>query len=460
MVGRGTLIVILGFSLIFGVASQYWNRESLAATDNFVQYYDETTVHNLAVSAANIAADSVFRDPRHTFSGVSDQLDGGTINMSSQWDILSGDSDLMVTAIGNYPGTYGNQVDTVQVILSPSRFSRFAFFSNSENGTYFITGDTLTGPYHTNGSMYLSGVPVIKGSVTTGTGTVPGTLPNASGDTLKCNSYQSGVNIPMPTSLSQYSTAATKTFSNTDANSGDTYDVYLTFGVNSTTGTPTVSFYTSLYTKSSGTTRIPATGDSTVALSTFESGGQGVILVNNGDVHVQGTLDGDVTVIAQQGPGTSANASNSISAKTPQKNLFMADGSSTPNGNVIIEGNIKYNTDPQTTPSSQDMLGLVADNSVAINTQTSQSLTIDAAVFARTGEFTYLNYNVGSTMGYLNLYGSISNNIRGPVGTFKAGTHTINTGYLKNYRYDSRLATMHPPSFPSTGTFDIVAWRE
>ena len=452
--------MILGFSLIFGVASQYWNKASLASTENFSDYFDQTASHNIAVSAANIAADSVFRNPRTIIPSLSGSFNGGSFNISTRWDTLNGDSDLLITSTSTYPGTYSNLHDTVQVILSPSRFSRFAFFSNTENNTSFITGDTLTGPYHTNGTMYVSGVPVIKGSVSTGTGTNPTRLPDRNGDTLKANSYQSGVTIPMPTSLSQYSSAATHTFSNTDANSGDTYDVYLTFNASSSSS-PTVSFYTSLYTKSTGTTtRIPASGDSTVSLSTFESGGQGVILVNNGDVHVQGTLDGDVTVIAQQGAGTSANASNSYAAKTSQKNLYAANGNTSNNGNVIIEGNINYYNDPQTNPSSQDMLGLVADNSVGINTQTSQNLTIDAAVFARTGKFTYLNYNSTGTLGYLNVYGSISNNTRGPVGTFKSGTHTINTGYLKDYKYDSRLAIMHPPDFPSTGTFNVVAWRE
>ena len=229
MVGRGALLVILGFSLIFGVASQYWNKASLAATENFSDYFDQTASHNIAVSAANIAADSVFRSPRTIIPSLSGSFNGGTFNISTQWDILNGDSDLLITAASTYPGTYNDLHDTVQVILSPSRFSRFAFFSNNENGTYFITGDTLTGPYHTNGTMYVSGVPVIKGSVSTGTGTNPAVLPDRSGDTLKANSYQSGVTIPMPTSLSQYSSAATKTFSNTDGNSKDTYDVYLTF---------------------------------------------------------------------------------------------------------------------------------------------------------------------------------------------------------------------------------------
>ncbi|MGB9591948.1 MAG: hypothetical protein ACPL1K_05470, partial [Candidatus Kryptoniota bacterium] len=71
MVGKGSLLVILGFSLIFGIASRYWNRMSNAAIDNFVQYYNWTNAHNIAVSAANIAADSVFWNPKATSLSLS-----------------------------------------------------------------------------------------------------------------------------------------------------------------------------------------------------------------------------------------------------------------------------------------------------------------------------------------------------------------------------------------------------
>ena len=57
MVGRASLIVILGFSLIFGLAGQYWNRESDSATENFVNYYSSSAAHNIAVGAANLACD-------------------------------------------------------------------------------------------------------------------------------------------------------------------------------------------------------------------------------------------------------------------------------------------------------------------------------------------------------------------------------------------------------------------
>ena len=43
--------------------------------------------------------------------------------------------------------------------------------------------------------------------------------------------------------------------------------------------------------------------------------------------------------------------------------------------------------------------------------------------------------------GKLNVYGAIAQNYRGAVGT------TGGTGYLKDYKYDGRLATDEPPYF-------------
>lgn len=447
MIGRGALLVILGFSLIFGIASRYWNRTSTEASENFINYYDMTAAHNIAVSAANIAADSIFWDPSNTSLSYSGSFSGGTYQFSSRWDVVDQDSDILVTAVGIYPGMYGNVLDTVQVLLSPASFDRYAFFSNDENNTYWITGDTLTGPFHTNGTLYVSGVPVMKGSATSLNGTDPAKLPDSNGDTLKCTSYQSGVQIPIPSDLSYTENAASKVFANTDTYPRDTYDVYLTFNSDGT-----VTYHTTLvtYPASRGGRRATTvtTADSTVPLSALAP--NGVILVDNGDVHVQGTLDGDITVVAEQGAGRSSTNWNAIALP----NYINPPDQ---NGNVLIDGSLVYKDNPENGPSS-DMLGLVADNSVMVSTQTTQDMTIDAAIFAKSGEFLYQNYAGGSSMGYLNLYGSITNNIRGAVGTFSGGK--LLTGYNKDYKYDKRFASGAPPFFPTTGRFQILSWRE
>jgi len=66
-----------------------------------------------------------------------------------------------------------------------------------------------------------------------------------------------------------------------------------------------------------------------------------------------------------------------------------------------------------------------------------------AAILATKHSFVVDNYNQGSELGNLNVYGAIAQDYRGVVGT------TAGTGYIKNYVYDERLAVDEPPYFLS-----------
>jgi hypothetical protein len=70
-----------------------------------------------------------------------------------------------------------------------------------------------------------------------------------------------------------------------------------------------------------------------------------------------------------------------------------------------------------------------------------ESPWIYAAILATTHSFVVDNYNCGKKLGSLHLYGALAQNYRGIVGT-GAGT-----GYLKDYKYDERLAVDEPPYF-------------
>jgi hypothetical protein len=72
---------------------------------------------------------------------------------------------------------------------------------------------------------------------------------------------------------------------------------------------------------------------------------------------------------------------------------------------------------------------------------------IYAAILSTTHSFVVDNFNCGEkALGNLNVYGAIAQNYRGIVGT---GGSTIETGYTKDYKYDSRLAVDEPPYFLS-----------
>ncbi|HEY9166197.1 MAG TPA: hypothetical protein VIS48_08565 [Candidatus Kryptonia bacterium] len=465
MVGKGSLIVILGFSMIFGLAGQYWNRMSTDAMENFANYYDSTAAHNIAISAANILADSIFWNSSAANMSTTSPFtfNGGTFTLRTQYMVVNGDSDVLATVASSYNGFRGHVIkDSVQILLHPARFSEYAYFTNNDNNVNWITGEVMNGPYHTNGRLLISGSPTFLGSVTTGTGLAtpyanpvnPSSLPDSHGDRLNCASYQSGVIIPLPTSLAQYtSIPGTVIFNNTDTHTSYNYDFYATF---SSTDPTKISFHTELKNGATMVTRVPASGDSTIPISTLGGGasGSGVVVIQNGDIHISGNMNGDITFVAQAGTRTSLDASASGSGGF---DLSDANGNSH-NGNIIIEGGITYANNPVTNPASTNMLGLVADNSIMIKKQTTQNLAIQAALFARSGSFFYQDYNQGSSMGTLNILGSVGQSTRGAVNTNNSGT--VVTGYKKNYLYDTRFASTAPPYFPTTGKFNILSWRE
>jgi hypothetical protein len=78
---------------------------------------------------------------------------------------------------------------------------------------------------------------------------------------------------------------------------------------------------------------------------------------------------------------------------------------------------------------------------------------IDAAILSTAHSFIVDNYKCGKSMGKLTVWGAIAQNFRGTVGTSGG-----NTGYLKNYNYDSRLATNQPPNFinPTSAAWGIT----
>jgi hypothetical protein len=69
--------------------------------------------------------------------------------------------------------------------------------------------------------------------------------------------------------------------------------------------------------------------------------------------------------------------------------------------------------------------------------------TIDAAILSTAHSFIVDNFKCGKHIGNLNVWGSIAQFWRGPVGT----GGTSGSGYTKNYNYDDRLQTLQPPDF-------------
>lgn len=435
MVGKGTLIVIIGFSAIFAIAGQYWNRESVAAMDNFVQYHGQANVYGIASAGANIGCDSLFQNINCASFPMTGSFAGGSYRVTlASANGSAGQRYATLTSVGTFEDVAGTYIDTVQVLLRMRQFSQYQFFSNSENGTYWITGDTVTGPVATNDYLYISGSPVFYGqaSARLGLSQKPGSSPQF------LSGLQTGTSIPMADVVPTANVAGSNTFqpSNTTKTNYQ-YDVYFDFQSNGKVNYKTVLSYDSSYTKYywTYTTKVSVTSPTTsVDITTLAP--NGVIAVSNGNAHVEGVVNGQVTVVAQQG-----------------------DAGSSRSGNIFIDNDITYTTDPSVNPSCTDLLGLVAENNVTL-TGTNYNAHIDAAIYAENGSFSYENYDKGSPLGRIYLNGSIANKTRGAVGTFSTYTNTLSTGYLKSYKYDPRLASLAPPFFPFTGNFGVMSWRE
>ncbi len=483
MVGKGALIVILGFSMIFGVASQYWNRNSDRAIENFVNYYDSTYAHVMAISAINILADSLFWNQGSAdltnIDIPSVSFRGGSFSMSTEPDTLDGEYIVIATAVSNYAGYRGRVIrDSVQILLQPGRFNQWAYFTDKDSNIYWATGETLDGRYHTNGTLYLDGAPVFKDNVSTGRGLTtlqraptlvsPNKLPDSYGNKLIAPSYQSGVIIPMPNSLANYTQVQNiKLLTDTTyKGSSYAYDVFVTFAGASMSYYTTVSKVTTSYgvTTITQVGRTPATGTTNIALNNLGdanyNGLGSVVVIQDGDLHVSGSVNGRVSLVAIQGSGTTARVSSSSYGKVEgvSTDVDMTYGNGTGNhnsGNIIIDGNTVYTNKPTSLDDATNLLGLVADNSIAVAKQTTADLEIDASLFARQGKFFNSMYKT-SSRGTLTLFGSMAQKTRGAVGL--VGT----AGYTKNYSYDARFARTKtsPPMSPSTGSYNIVSWRE
>ncbi|MGJ8454316.1 hypothetical protein ACSFC1_03325 [Pseudothermotoga sp. U03pept] len=92
-----------------------------------------------------------------------------------------------------------------------------------------------------------------------------------------------------------------------------------------------------------------------------------------------------------------------------------------------------------------DFLNIVARKSVIVK-EKEQNLKLTMSIYAFEERFFVEDYNSGSPKGQLTIFGSLMQNYRGPVGTFRG--ESIVTGYYKNYIYDSKILE----GFGSIGT--------
>jgi len=400
--GKSSVIIVMGFLVIVGLAAPNINRMATRAYENFLVYHVRTQAHDIAVSGANIGANAVFLTPtwRSTISDVA--FAGGEFTVRGE---NYGGNQVRIVSIG----TYEKRKDTVIVILGPSTYAKFAYYSVVEGGNPWVTGDTIRGPFHTQGKVNITGIPVFYGKVTTRLGTNPKKT-----SAKFYGGYQSSVDLPLPTDFTNLIAAA---------NSGGQVlangDLWLKFDGDS------VGWKT-------------AAGDPYASVLTSAFASNGVIMAQSGNVHVEGRVSGHVTVSALGSSGLSK-------------------------GNIFIDDDIQYTTDPRY-GSSNDMLGLIANNNVFIteNAANNNSVIIQAAILCRTGGFSAQNANTRPPSGVIDLLGGIVQYEKSAVGqyTISGGVVTVVHGFNKSYKYDDRFMFDVPPLYPATGGYETMSWYE
>ncbi|MDZ7261549.1 MAG: DUF4900 domain-containing protein [candidate division KSB1 bacterium] len=417
--GRALLIIVAGFTVIFGTVKHNLDKANERATDLTIHAYETQVTQNTTASAANIAIANLRQDFTWRGAGYdSICFAGGNFSIlveDFEDDTSLAENEVRVTAVGRYSGLS----DTIVVYLNKPSFSRYNIFSNKRpSNMYLITGDTLWGPMHTNTRWNISGSPVFYGKVTsvaTDYQTYGETNPKFYGGT---EFGIAPIDYPTPEYMEGYLLNAVN-----EGIGGDLYEcgpyeeVWLAFH-------PDGSYYYKVYNKN---TKQIVEED-----IKYLSDINGMILVKDGDVHVQGTVSGKVTIATTK--------------------------------NIYIEDDLKYADDPRINSNSQDLIGLVALGKVWLvyNDANKNNCEIHGSIMALNKGIRAEYWNQYPPRGYLIILGGYIVEEEEPTGQFTliGGKPVILHGYQKKYYYDQRLYYVAPPYFPIVQYAQIVSWWE
>lgn len=410
MGGKASIYMVLGFSLIFLVATMNYGRLTGSAVDNNVAYYKNTVAHNIAVTGANMAANQIFIDKDWNAGYTNLSFSGGYINVTVA---NIGSNQKKITSTGNFQGIQKK----VAIILQPSGYCKYAYFTNIFPGNkYLQTGDTITGPFHTNGKLNAQGSPVFQGKASAKNG-----LKLSGNATPKFyGGFESGVDVPLNWSTSDIKAAAQAGGFVFNAGGAGKVDVRLTFNGNATVT------YSKRFDAGSWAP------DTTVSLAAFAP--NGIIYVEKGNVYMKGVINGSYSVIADQSSGNGT-------------------------GNVYIDDDIRYKNNPLTNPSSKDMLGIIASNNVLISDNLANrfNVNIDASIFSYKGGLGLVNESMPYS-GTLKVFGGVVEYQGQTISKVSGGM--ITNGYRERIIFDERLMLNNPPYFPATDQYEVVSWLE
>jgi len=326
---------------------------------------------------------------------------------------------------------HGTGTRTVQAQLGIPSFASYALLTNSE--IWFGPTESSNGPVLSNVGIRFDGTN--DGPVESATSTyVPSTASGTNGTTTEPGVWgtggpQSQWQFPVPAvdfnqvtaDLQALQTSAqsngvylapTGTFSASHGyeivlKNNKTFDIYKVTNV--VNGTPTTTFVRNQ--------AAPANG----------------LLYVADNVWVQGTWNGRMTIASGRLPDVSSTDTT-----------------------ITIIGNVSY-----TALDGSVALGLIAQQDVDVSSIAPNNLTIDGALLAQKGAVIY-PYSGGIVKNNLTFYGSIATNQQWTWNYVSCGScTTVIDGYKTDTNtFDTNLTFSPPPSFPTTGAYSVLNWRE
>ncbi len=331
---------------------------------------------------------------------------------------------------------------------------------------YWTSLSSLNGPVHSNDGLYVCGSPAFLGNTDTyynspTSNNQPNSLKFGGGGTvlnpLGCaNSPVYGVsNPPQPVagSFLAFPPANTSIRNQADGALGGTGCLY--------TGPTTITL------NAAGTMNV--TSPATKSTNSGCGPGSALSLPANGVVYVQNVP------AAGSDPNHSSCSGNACLGDVNVSGTLKGQLTIASMDDIDITGNLVYHQ----FPGGNDVLGLVADNDVAVvhaaNATVWDDLTIDAAIMSLNHSFYVQNWATGSNAACsgshpcavpgahsLIVNGVITQEFRGPVGTFSGSPPVLQSGYNKDYSYDSRLKYLSPPFFlsPTQSAWQRISYAE
>jgi hypothetical protein len=383
MFGKGSLLVVFGFILAFSIYQNKMGQAVRASSDNFNQYYTSTMIHESAISGLNIGVNKVW-DQEISSDSFNVVLNGCTTYVS----IYPIGSDTLRVKAKSWGYAYedeyyANNNDFMKIedsILANFSYnmaiSKYFWFTNNENGVYWITGDSVWGPIHTNSVLNTNGEPVFYGKVTAYRGIAPNPARRHGANRAHFyGGWEVGIHVDIPTDLSPLIDAANDGNDGAPVNEKCIYNQPTTFEF-----------------LSNGTAirQVGTSPQDTVTITDIAPTG---VIYSNKDIRVKGVFNGQVT-------------------------MFSED-------DIWIDDDLVYADNPLTNGDSDDLLGLVSRDNVIItdNGPNNSDINLQACIMAMNGSFTAQNYSGRPVSGKINFTGSIVQNIpiSGHCGWFPGG---------------------------------------